>query len=228
MALGIYKPGQGYWVRVLTATLMAVATIAVGAWAWYQTATFVSQIPKSTYEMGVKNTPIDVPGGTTVSLMGIADAEGRQTEIGTATLRTPLTKSAIAQKVVIDVVDLKPTLDASGTASLRVIGGERIADVTDRKGIAPFETQTAQAIVVTIVILIGAILAYFFTAMRPRSVDFLIATDYEMKRVNWSTRREIMGSTFIVIIAALALSVTLFVFDLTLRWVFSSIDVLQI
>ncbi len=228
MALGIYKPGQGYWVRVLTATLIALATIAVGAWAWYQTATFVSQIPKSTYEMGVRNTPTDVPGGTTVSLMGPADSEGRQTEIGTATLRTALTKSTNPQKVLVDLIEIKPTLDASGTASLRTIGGDRIADVTDRKGLAPVETQTVQAIVITIIILIGSIVAYYFTAMRPRTVDFLIATDYEMKRVNWSTRREILGSTFIVIVAALTLAITLFVFDLVLRWVFTSIDVLQL
>ena len=39
-----------------------------------------------------------------------------------------------------------------------------------------------------------------FIARKPsQTVDFMIATEGEMKKVNWSTRREILGSTWVVI-----------------------------
>ncbi len=228
MALGIYKPGQGYWVRVMTATLIALATTAVAAWAWSQTATVVSQLPKTSFTLGIRNATTEVPGGTTVTLLGTAGPEGKQQELGTAIVRTPITKAAGDQRVLIDSTEMNKGFDAGATASLRAVNGEKIAEVSERRGNPPVEPLVAQSIVATILIVIGAILAYYFTATRPKTVDFLIATDYEMKRVNWSTRREIVGSTVIVIIASIALATTLFVFDLTLQWFFKTIDVLQI
>src|SRR3712207_7866772 len=35
---------------------------------------------------------------------------------------------------------------------------------------------------------------------KPANVDFLIATDSEMKKVNWTSRRELIGSTKVVIV----------------------------
>jgi preprotein translocase SecE subunit len=62
--------------------------------------------------------------------------------------------------------------------------------------------------------------------MRPRTVDFLIATDSEMKRVNWSTPREIRGSTYVVIGACFLLAAALFIFDLIFKTVFQSMGIL--
>ncbi len=36
-------------------------------------------------------------------------------------------------------------------------------------------------------------LLYYFIWLKPRSVDFLVATESEMKKVNWSSRRESGG-----------------------------------
>lgn len=46
--------------------------------------------------------------------------------------------------------------------------------------------------------ILGSLL-YMFVWVKPRSVDFLVATETEMKKVNWSTRKEIVGSTIVVI-----------------------------
>ena len=35
---------------------------------------------------------------------------------------------------------------------------------------------------------------------KPTNVDFLIATDSEMKKVNWTSRKELIGSTKVVIV----------------------------
>ena len=44
MSLGIYKQGQGYWVRVLTAALIAVVTLGGAGWMAGQTARFEAQL----------------------------------------------------------------------------------------------------------------------------------------------------------------------------------------
>ena len=59
------------------------------------------------------------------------------------------------------------------------------------------------------------------------SCDFLIATEGEMKKVNWSTRREIWGSTKVVIVFTLFLAFLLFSVDIVFWSFFSAIDVLK-
>jgi preprotein translocase SecE subunit len=57
--------------------------------------------------------------------------------------------------------------------------------------------------------------------------DFMIATEGEMKKVNWSTRREIIGSTKVVILFTILFAVFLFVVDLVFQFLFSAIGVLK-
>src|SRR5438876_5472225 len=42
-------------------------------------------------------------------------------------------------------------------------------------------------------------LAYSLIGRKPKVVEFMIATESEMKKVNWSSRKEIIGSTWVVI-----------------------------
>lgn len=44
---------------------------------------------------------------------------------------------------------------------------------------------------------------------RPQTADFLIATEGEMKKVSWSSKKEIVGSTKVVIITTLILAAIL-------------------
>jgi preprotein translocase SecE subunit len=63
---------------------------------------------------------------------------------------------------------------------------------------------------------------------KPANVDFLIATDGEMKKVNWTSRRELIGSTKVVIFFMFAIAIILFVLDLLFNTVFFYVDVLKI
>ena len=63
---------------------------------------------------------------------------------------------------------------------------------------------------------------------KPAHVDFLIATDGEMKKVNWTSRRELIGSTKVVILFMFAIAAILFVLDLLFNTLFYSIRVLQV
>ncbi|MSR18877.1 MAG: preprotein translocase subunit SecE [Phycisphaerales bacterium] len=68
---------------------------------------------------------------------------------------------------------------------------------------------------------------WHFFAASPRSVDFLVATEAEMKKVNWSTRREIVGSTIVVIFTAFSISLFCYLFDLGFYFAFVFLRVLD-
>jgi preprotein translocase SecE subunit len=79
---------------------------------------------------------------------------------------------------------------------------------------------------------IGAVIAAFaittfFITNRPNVVDFLIATDSEMKKVNWTTRKELIGSTKVVIFFVILLAVIMFVLDTFFGEMFHLMNVLK-
>jgi len=70
-------------------------------------------------------------------------------------------------------------------------------------------------------------LLYYLVWVKPRTVDFLVATEGEMKKVNWSTRSEVIGSTIVVIMLSIVIALFCQLWDLIFVAFFSSIDVLQ-
>jgi preprotein translocase subunit SecE len=72
--------------------------------------------------------------------------------------------------------------------------------------------------------IIYAAIIFHFTN-KPRNADFLIATDSEMKRVNWTSRKELIGSTQIVIWFMIVMAVVLFLYDLLFSTIFWLIGV---
>ncbi len=77
-----------------------------------------------------------------------------------------------------------------------------------------------------VLVLLGAV-AWWLSYSSRKSSDFMIATEGEMKKVSWSTRREIIGSTKVVILFTVLLATTLFVVDLGLTSLFRWIGVLK-
>ena len=63
---------------------------------------------------------------------------------------------------------------------------------------------------------------------KPRVVEFLIATDSEMKKVNWTSRAELMGSTKVVIVFMVLVSVILFFFDTFFGQLFYMLKILKV
>ena len=79
-------------------------------------------------------------------------------------------------------------------------------------------------------IVIGGIITaitYYLVFVKPRTVDFLIATEGEMKKVNWATRREIIGSTTAVITTSVILAVYCWVLEIGFVAFFRLIKVLD-
>src|SRR5690606_22410472 len=80
---------------------------------------------------------------------------------------------------------------------------------------------------VSLLVIIGTAVIYWFVGVNPSSAEFLIATDGEMKKVNWSTRRDIINSTGVVILWSVLLAAGLWVVDFLLSQFFTLIGVLQ-
>ena len=73
----------------------------------------------------------------------------------------------------------------------------------------------------------GAAVTYWLVGVRERSAEFLIATDGEMKKVNWSTRKDVVASTWVVILWSVLLAGGLFLVDTLFSVFFKLIGVLQ-
>jgi len=56
-------------------------------------------------------------------------------------------------------------------------------------------------------------IAIFIALNRPRIVDFMIAVEAEMKKVNWPSKKEVIGSTWVVILGTLLIALLLFVIN---------------
>jgi len=74
-----------------------------------------------------------------------------------------------------------------------------------------------------LVVVLGLLM--FWMVNRPKSADFLIATESEMKKVSWSTRKEVVGSTKVVIITTLILAALLFGVDILFKLLFTAVGI---
>lgn len=239
MAFGIHKPGQGYWVRVMTATIVGILTVATAAWAWSLTSVIVEKyVPRSQFAMRVERF-VDPAGqaaptaafteGQSLTLLAPPDAQGVAPRLGTGTVAA---YDPQEKRVTLGSLQLADGAEPSSTVAL--IAGDPAAPTLEGRllsgstvALQPVEPVLVKGTVAAVIILIGSILAWWLAASRVKTVEFLIATDFEMKKVNWSTPREIIGSTWVVVIACFLLSASLFCFDVILKQLFTVLRVLQ-
>jgi len=85
-----------------------------------------------------------------------------------------------------------------------------------------------QAGVAAAMVAIGGLLIYRWVAVKPSTSDFLIATEGEMKKVNWPARREVVGSTWIVICFLALLIALLYFADIVFSLIFHQVGVLEV
>ena len=79
-------------------------------------------------------------------------------------------------------------------------------------------------VMVGICLVFGVLSWYLFN--KPSVVDFMIATEAEMRKVNWPTRREITVSTVVVIVGTIVMALFLLVVDVVSLLFFKLIGVL--
>ena len=229
MKLGLYKPGQGYWVRVMTAAMIAVVTFATAGWLMGQMSVLADKLPVRSWAADVGNASSGQPqvgqrvklltGGTaTAPAEVLGTGEVTSFDAGSQTLRIGAFQPAKEGYEAISAASFAKTDDGSGFVA-PVKGSLRKIPI--------IQAVYLQGISAALVLLIGAFLAYFFAGVRQGSVEFLIATDMEMKKVNWSTRKDIINSTWVVVGASFLLAAVLFGIDVAFQQFFQVIGVLQ-
>ncbi|MEE9211217.1 MAG: preprotein translocase subunit SecE [Phycisphaeraceae bacterium] len=117
------------------------------------------------------------------------------------------------------------TLSLLGAMVLIVVGALWI-----RSQLAVFASHSDYAVYIqwgvaaALILILGGAMIWILN--KPRIVEFMIATEAEMRKVNWPTRRDIIGSTWIVICGTLLMAALLGVVDVVFFWVFQRIGVL--
>jgi preprotein translocase SecE subunit len=234
MAVGIHKPGQGYWVRVLTACYLGVLVLACAAWTASQARLILENIPKHTFELSVANQAGSVSPGQTVTLFApVASDPNGFSSVGTA--RVVEFDAASHRLTLTDAVP------ASGSETMEWERARKIEVPPAAAGAPPVFTSTfngraagvpviepvlLQGIIAATVIVLGTVLVLMFVAWNAKTVDFLIATDMEMRKVNWSTRKDVIASTWVVIFTSVLLAVGLFAVDYGFKTFFQVIGIL--
>jgi preprotein translocase SecE subunit len=234
MMAAVYKPGQGYWVRSLSAVFFGILVLAAAAWAWGQAAAV--DLPIVGYSYQVTAFDGELEPGQRAELVGISrDLEERAVVIGTGTVQSFEQRTSRVSAVEIrDFTEAQGELRPDEATIIREAGFEDPAQdfraqirANTVRGIPVFPQLYLQAGVAAVIILLGAVLLFYFVGVKRSTVDFLIATDGEMRKVNWSSRREVIGSTWVVIIAAFLIAAILFVIDIGFSSAFEQIGVLQ-
>jgi preprotein translocase subunit SecE len=78
----------------------------------------------------------------------------------------------------------------------------------------------------TLLLIVLAFILFRYVVNRPKTADFMIATESEMKKVSWSSRKEIVGSTKVVIVTTFILAVILFGVDFLFALIFQWMGIL--
>jgi preprotein translocase SecE subunit len=91
---------------------------------------------------------------------------------------------------------------------------------------ATYALPVKYGVAVGFILAMGAVL-YWIVGVSRKSNDFFIATEGEMKKVGWSSRKDVVRSTKVVIVSVILLGAFLFVVDLFFIVLFSSIGVLE-
>ena len=223
MALAMYKPGQGYWTRVMTAVFAGVLVMAAAAWL-YQQALLVP-LPERAWSASYR-VAADFAQGQRVELLG-ESATGERPVLGTATVER-VEASVGSGTVTMASPQMVGSAGRIQIQALRSQSGQVVAVNGGVLGVPAIDRIYVQGGFVLVTVLFGAFLIVYFVAIKKGSVDFLIATDGEMRKVNWSTRKDVLNSTWVVIGASALLGLFLFGFDSVFASFFDLIGVLDI
>lgn len=214
--LSMYKAGQGYWTRMMSAIFFGV--LVAGGALWLS-----GQINAMNFEPVAWRYTIE--SDTPVSGLSINDeVELRQSNVRIG--------SALVRSVDGDTLELNNVTLGSGNIAINVQsvvaeGGQPIR-VGGLQVVQRFEKTYLQGGVAGLTLLIGAIVIFYLCYSNKRTSEFLIATEGEMKKVNWSSRREVFGSTWVVIGISVLIAAILFFTDQVFYYLAKSIDLIQV
>ena len=110
---------------------------------------------------------------------------------------------------------------AIGGGAVVVFGAQYLYGLLE--GSSPGVTLGVPSVLLAV---LGVVL-FWIAGSNRKTNDFFIATEGEMKKVSWSTKKEVVGSTKVVLAFTFMMAFFLFAVDVVFIAVFSFIDVLQ-
>merc|ERR1711879_354451 len=96
-----------------------------------------------------------------------------------------------------------------------------------QSAISQDSTRTTVRAVIACLIVIGGGGICYWIMNKDKVVDFFIATESEMRKVNWPSKKELVGSTWVVIIGTVLLAAVLVLIDICFTLFFSEIGILH-
>jgi len=78
------------------------------------------------------------------------------------------------------------------------------------------------------ILFLGLCFCIYKVLNKPKYADFMIATEGEMKKVSWSTRKEIVTSTKVVIVTVIIMAILLAVVDMLFAKLFTMMGILKL
>lgn len=117
---------------------------------------------------------------------------------------------------------------AAGLGVFAAAGAAFLSEQLRRLGLDERVGFVVRTVAPAAVLAAAAYFIFWITGKYARTCEFMIATEGELKKVNWSTRREVFGATRVVIFTVFALGLILAVVDLVFMIIFSGIGVLRI
>ena len=212
----------------MTAVLLGMLFCAGAAWLWQQMSAV--NLPTPTWAVVLRPTsdnPLPTVGpGTAVDFQVAGAAAGSFEKIGSGVVDK--IDAGSGQTQVLTVRDLSGfAAGASPNDASTLAVATQSFRIETRTGIPIFQLTYLQAGAAGLMILLGFITIYLYVGRKPAPVEFLIATDGEMRKVNWSTWREIRGSTWVVVFATFMLAAVILVIDLSFQTFFSAIGIFK-
>ena len=118
-------------------------------------------------------------------------------------------------------------MSAIGLGLLVMMGVVWLWDQLSGVQIGDIEPVYVQGGVAVLTVAICGLIGYHLIGRKPKLVEFMIATEGEMRKVNWSTKREVVGSTILVILLTLFIALFCQVADLSFSAFFQWTGVLE-
>jgi len=118
-------------------------------------------------------------------------------------------------------------MSAIGYGLIIMMGAVWLWDQLQGIQVGEIESVYVQGAVAILVVAFFGLIGYYLIGRKPKIVEFMISTEGEMRKVNWSTRREIVGSTILVILLTLFIALFCQIADLGFSAFFQWADVLQ-
>jgi len=206
-------------------TAVFAGMLVLGGAVWLANLSQLIELPKSAWTMGLANMTGELAPGTSVTMTDDATPPGQIASGVVQSVSSRVGTQGTATVGQIQVSAGKYLSDAKAM-SWSVSGSAATAGIGSQTGVPIFNPTYLRLGIATAVIIAGAVLVYWLVGRRTGSVDFLVAVDGEMKKVNWSTKRIIQNSTTVVILASFFIAGALFVIDYILGTFFQLIGVM--